>query len=93
MRRLSLPVAVFAAVMILALPLSAQEENDKKATEGTGKTDIELVEIEPFFYCAMEMTGELHAAPGSLHEAVHRGGKTGPAHDRNAVRHLLELAE
>ena len=40
MRGQSLPVAVIAAVMILTLPLSAQEGNDKKATEGTGKTDI-----------------------------------------------------
>lgn len=77
MRRLSLPVAVFAAVMILTLPLSAQEGNDKKATEGTGKTDIELVEIEPFFYCSVEMTGSYEQHPDAFMKLYTEAGKQG----------------
>ena len=75
MRRLSLPVAVFAAVMILTLPLSAQEGNDKKATEETGKTDIELVEIEPFFYCSVEMTGSYEQHAGAFMKLYTEAGK------------------
>ncbi len=77
MRRLSLPLAVFTAVMILALPLSAQEGNDKKATEGTGKTDIELVEIEPFFYCSVEMTGSYTQHPEAFMKLYAEAGKQG----------------
>ncbi len=77
MRRLSLPVAVFAAVMILALPLAAQEGNDKKATKEAGKTDIELVEIEPFFYCAVEMTGSYTQHPDAFMKLYTEAGKQG----------------
>ncbi len=60
MRRLSLPLAVFAMVMILALPLAAQnksaEEDVKKSMEAF-KSDVEIVEIEPFSYAAVEMMG------------------------------------
>jgi DNA gyrase inhibitor GyrI len=57
MRRLSLLVVLFVTVMILALPLSAQEEAAGKKAEKELKTEIELVEIAPFSYCAVEMTG------------------------------------
>ena len=77
MRRLSLPVAIFAAVMILTLPLSAQEGNDKKATEEAGKTDIELVEIEPFFYCAVEMTGSYTQHPQAFMKLYTKARKQG----------------
>jgi DNA gyrase inhibitor GyrI len=68
MRRLSIAAAVFAVVMILALPLSAQEGAaarkavDKEAGKAL-KTEIAVVEIEPFSYIAVEMTGsfEQHA--------------------------------
>jgi DNA gyrase inhibitor GyrI len=57
MRRLSLPLAVFAMVMILALPLSAQEETAGIKAAKALNTEIELVEIEPFSYAAVEMMG------------------------------------
>lgn len=62
MRKFSLAAALFAAVMILALPLAAQEGAaarkavDKKAEEAV-KPEIVLVNIEPFSYAAVEMTG------------------------------------
>ena len=59
MKRLSLAVLVFAAALALTLPLLAQEEGAKKAVkEGKAvETGVEVVEIEPFFYAAVEMTG------------------------------------
>jgi len=68
MRRFSLTAALSAAVMILALPLCAQEGSAARKAEeekagGAAKPDIVLVEIEPFSYAAVEMTGsyEQHA--------------------------------
>jgi AraC family transcriptional regulator len=68
MNRISLTALVFAAAMLAALPLSAQEEASKKAkkaekTVKAVKTEIEVVDIEPFAYAAVEMTGsyEQHA--------------------------------
>jgi DNA gyrase inhibitor GyrI len=57
MRRLSLSVVVFAMLMILALPLSAQEETAGIKAAKALNTEIELVEIEPFSYAAVEMMG------------------------------------
>lgn len=73
MRKVSLIVAVLAAVMVLALPLSAQdkeiEEANKFAEDSAAeakeafKTDVEITKIQAFSYCAVEMTGsyEQHA--------------------------------
>ena len=67
MRKVSLIVAVLAAVMILALPLSAQdkeiEEANKFAEDSAAeakeafKSDVEITKIQAFSYCAIEMTG------------------------------------
>ncbi len=62
MRRFSLIVAVFVTVMISTLPLSAQEGAearkavDKEAKKAE-KTELKVIEIEPFSYAAVEMTG------------------------------------
>jgi DNA gyrase inhibitor GyrI len=57
MRGLSLSSVLFVTVMILALPLSAQEDVDAQKAEKAPKTEIEVVEIEPFHYAAVEVTG------------------------------------
>ena len=77
MRRLSLPIAVFAAVIILALPLSAQEEAAAKKAEKALKTEIELVEIEPFSYAAVEMTGSYTQHPDAFMKLYSEAGKQG----------------
>jgi len=71
MRTVSLIVAVFAAVMILALPLSAQEgaaarKAVEKEAEKAPKTEIEVVKIEPFAYAAVEMTGSYTQHPDAF---------------------------
>lgn len=62
MRRISLFAAIFVAVSILALPVPAQEgAAARKAVDQTAekamKTELKVVEIEPFSYAAVEITG------------------------------------
>jgi AraC family transcriptional regulator len=68
MRRVSLIAAVLAALTIMTLPLSAQEKAaaGKAAGQEPGKAasaELAVIEIEPFSYAAVEMTGsyEQHA--------------------------------
>ncbi len=77
MRRLSLPVAIFAAVMILTLPLSAQEEVAAKKTENGLKTEIEVIEIESFSYASVEMTGSYTQHPEAFMKLYTEAGKQG----------------
>jgi effector-binding domain-containing protein len=65
MKKLSVPVILFVAVLMLAQPLTAQETGMKRTVlkpESMEKlekecTTLKPVEMEPFFYCAVEMTG------------------------------------
>jgi DNA gyrase inhibitor GyrI len=58
---------LIAAVAVLVMPLFAQETAEKKVPEAAAKAPEEgafkLIKIEPFDYCAVEMTGtyEQHA--------------------------------
>ena len=82
MRRLSLSVVIVAVVMILALPLSAQEgaEARKSVDEKAEKalnTEIELVEITPFSYAAVEMTGSYTQHPDAFMKLYSAAGQQG----------------
>lgn len=82
MRRMSLLAAVFLTLAILALPLSAQEGAaarkavDKEAGKALN-TEIELVEMEPFSYCAVEMTGSYTQHPDAFMKLYSEAGKQG----------------
>ena len=66
MRRLLLSAAIVAGVIILALPLSAQEEAAGIKAAKAMKMEIELTKIAPFSYAAVEMTGSYTQHPDAF---------------------------
>ena len=66
MRRLLLSAAIVAGVIILALPLSAQEETAGIKAAKAMNMEIELSEIAPFSYAAVEMTGSYTQHPDAF---------------------------
>lgn len=87
MRKLSLPVVLFAAVLMLALPLMAQEKSEAKTSEETmamekaenKESGIKFVVAEPFYYCAVEMTGSYEQHPTAFMTLYSEAAKQGLA--------------
>jgi effector-binding domain-containing protein len=85
MSKMSLFVVFFAVVLMLALPLMAQEKSGEKTSEETMKMEkagnkgsgIELVEAEPFYYCAVEMTGSYEQHSTAFMTLYTEAGKQG----------------
>ena len=76
MRKVSLIVAVLAAAMILALPLSAQDKSVEEAKEAF-KTDVEITKIQAFSYCTVEMTGSYEQHPDAFMKLYTAAGQQG----------------
>lgn len=70
MKKLRLLLILAAAISLLALPLTAQETDEKKVPEKVEKTtdegEIKLIESKPFYYCAIEMTGSYEQHPSAF---------------------------
>jgi len=88
MSKFSLAVTIMAVVTILALPLSAQEkaaagkaecEAGKTAekTEKAAKPDIEVMDLEPFSYIAVEMTGSYEQHPDAFMKLYSEAARQG----------------
>jgi DNA gyrase inhibitor GyrI len=91
MRWRSLSSAVIVTAMLLAQPLAAQEkpdakkagkpcETDEKAMKKmaeTATTGIEVTKIEPFVYCAVEMTGSYEKHAEAFMKLYTEAGKQG----------------
>jgi effector-binding domain-containing protein len=82
MRRGSLIAAFFVTLAIMALPLSAQEgaaarkSVDKEVGEAV-KTELAVIEIEPFHYVAVEMTGSYTQHPDAFMKLYSAAGQQG----------------
>lgn len=89
MRKLLLPVVFFATVLMLTLPLMAQEKSEEKTSEETRTMEkaenkgsvIKLVEAEPFHYCAVEMTGSYQQHPTAFMTLYSEAAKQGLSMD------------
>lgn len=91
MRLRLLSSAVFVTAMILTLPLAAQDkaggtkavksvkkvEKAAKSPEKDMKMELEVTKIEPFVYCAVEMTGSYEKHAEAFMKLYTEAGKQG----------------
>ncbi len=82
MRRMSLFAVVFVTLAMLALPLSAQEGAAARKAVGKEagkavKTELAVIEMEPFSYAAVEVTGSYTQHGDAFMKLYTEAGKQG----------------